>query len=99
MPDHATWPKGGVSVETGLYETINRQRKGTYKVFKGQPEFMTEHRQYHRDEKGKVVKVVDDMLDAARYAYMMRRYGIRQGDINKPLTVTMPRPIRAMGVR
>ena len=99
LPDHATWPKGGVSVETGLYETINRQRKGTYKVFKGQPEFMTEHRQYHRDEKGKIVKVVDDMLDAARYAYMMRRYGIRQGDINKPLTVTMPRPIRAMGVR
>ena len=42
---------------------------------------MAEHRQYHRNEKGQIVKVMDDILDAGRYAYMMRRYAIKQGDI------------------
>jgi phage terminase large subunit-like protein len=99
LPEHATWQKGGVSVENGLYETANRQRSGTYKIFKGQPDLMAEHRQYHRDEKGKIVKVVDDILDAGRYAYMMRRYAIKQGEINKPKVFKRPRPIKPMGRR
>ena len=37
--------------------------------------------QYHRDEKGKIVKVRDDLLDAIRYAYMMKRESIPYGDI------------------
>jgi len=100
LPEHATWQKGGMSVETGLYEIANRQRSGTYKVFKGQPDLMIEHRQYHRDEKGKIVKVIDDILDAGRYAYMMRRYAINQGDINKRKQQgRRPKPIKAMGIR
>jgi len=78
---HATWPLGGVSVENGIYEIQDRQRKGTYKIFKGQPDLMAEHRQYHRDDKGKIVSVMDDLLDAGRYAYMMRRKAIKSGDI------------------
>jgi len=98
--DHATWQKGGVSVENGLYEIANRQRKGTWKIFKGQPDSMAEHRQYHRDEKGKVVKVMDDILDAKRYAYMMLRYAKKQGEIStvKPV-FKRPSPLRPMGRR
>ncbi len=99
LPEHATWQKGGNSVETGLYEIGKRQRNGTFKVFKGQPDYMAEHRQYHRDEKGKIVKVLDDLLDANRYAYMMLRFAIYQGEINKPTQIRRPRPVRALGAR
>jgi len=99
LPEHATWQKGGNSVETGLYEIGKRQRNGTFKVFKGQPDYMTEHRQYHRDEKGKIIKVLDDLLDANRYAYMMLRFAIYQGEINKPTQIRRPRPVRALGAR
>lgn len=84
---HATWEKGGMSVESGIYEIGNKQRNGTYKIFKGQAGFMEEHRQYHRDDKGKIVKVLDDLLDAGRYGYMMRRFAIKQGDTGKPKEV------------
>ena len=99
LPDHATWGKGGVSVEAGLYEILDRQRKGTYKIFKGQPDLMAEHRQYHRDEKGGIVKTMDDILDAARYAYMMRRYAKRVGEIGKIIKFIMPQPIKPVGRR
>lgn len=98
LPEHSTWPEGGVSVENGLYETLDRQRKGTYKIFRGQPELMEEHRQYHRDEKGKVVKIRDDILDAARQAYMMRRFAKRAGEVGQPAPhVIMPQPVGTMG--
>jgi hypothetical protein len=78
---HATWDTGGNSVESGIYQINDLQRKGKYKIFRGQSDFMAEHRQYHRDEKGKIVKTYDDLIDAARYAYMMKRYAVRVGDI------------------
>lgn len=100
LPEHATWVKGGVSVEAGLYEILDRQRKGTYKIFKGQPALMEEHRQYHRDEKGKIVKVMDDILDGGRYAYMMLRYAKKSGEINNgPPKIIRPQPIKAKGRR
>lgn len=99
LHEHATWAKGGVSVENGLYEIANRQRKGTWKIFKGQPDAMAEHRQYHRDDKGKIVKVMDDILDAKRYAYMMLRYAKKQGDIGMKPVYKMPAPIKVMGRR
>lgn len=83
LPKHATWPDGGNSVETGLYLINDAMRKGKFKVFRGCIDFMEEFRQYHRDDKGKIVKVRDDILDSARYAYMMRRYAKRFGDIGK----------------
>lgn len=97
LANHATWPNGGVSVENGLYEIANLQRQGRYKIFKGQPDLMAEHRQYHRDEKGKIVKVFDDILDAGRYAYMMRRYAKKVGSIGKKPVFVMPRPIKPLG--
>lgn len=83
LASHATWQEGGNSVESGLYLIADAMRKGKFKIFKGLIQVMDEFRQYHRDEKGKIVKVRDDLLDAIRYAYMMKRYAVRFGDIGK----------------
>jgi phage terminase large subunit-like protein len=102
--EHATWATGGTSVESGIRYIQDKQSNGTYKVFKGQADFMQEHRQYHRappkDGIGasKIVKTLDDMLDAGRYAIMMRRYAKKQGDIFKPIDKSYrPMPIPTIG--
>jgi len=77
----ATWPEGGNSVETGLYEINDLMRKGKFKIFSGLRQLLDEVLQYHRDDKGKISKTMDDLLDAVRYAYMMRRFSVRVGDI------------------
>jgi phage terminase large subunit-like protein len=99
LPDHAAWPTGGTSVESGLYEILDRMRKGTLKIFRGQMDLMEEVRQYHRDEKGKIVKVRDDILDSVRYAYMMRRFAKASGDIG-PVIFSNRKPprIKPMGI-
>lgn len=71
---HATWPAGGVGVEAGLVEMYERMTTGRFKVFSHLSAFFDEKMSYHRDENGKIVKVNDDILSAARYAYMMRRF-------------------------
>lgn len=99
LPEHATWPKGGYSVENGLYEMLDRFRKGTMKIFRGQNDLMEEYRQYHRDEKTKIVKVRDDILDGARYAYMMRRCAKRKGDLLAPAKFRRPAPLKRIRTR
>jgi len=81
--DHATWDEGGNSVESGLYNINDLMSKGKFKIFKGLAQVLEEVRQYHRDEKGKIVKVKDDILDSIRIAYMMRRYAVQIGGIGK----------------
>lgn len=83
LPEHATWPDGGNGVEAGLYELLDLMRKGKFKVFRGLRCWFDEFLQYHRDERGKIVKTGEDVMDATRYAYMMRRHAIRYGDIGK----------------
>lgn len=107
---HATWPpttnikgqseSGGNSVEHGLYEIGDLMRKGKFKIVRGLTDLMAEVRQYHRNEKGAIVKSFDDLLDAARYAYMMRRYAVRVGDLlsGKPKPF-IPQPVKAIGRR
>jgi phage terminase large subunit-like protein len=79
--ERATWEDGSNGVEAGLYEIRDLMRKGKFKVFSGLRDVFDEILQYHRDEKGKIVKVRDDLLDAIRYAYMMKREAIPYGDI------------------
>ena len=79
--ERATWEDGGNGVEAGLYEIRDLMRKGKFKVFSGLRDVFDEILQYHRDDKGKIVKVRDDLLDAIRYAYMMKRESIPYGDI------------------
>ena len=109
LPEMATWPpvtdkegkqkSGGNSVEQGLYEILDLMRVGKFKILRGLIPVMDEVRQYHRDEKGKVVKTLDDLLDAIRYAYMMRRYAVRVGDTSAVKKVHIPRPIGTIGRR
>lgn len=94
LANHATWPDGSNGVEAGLFEILDLMRKGKFKVFKGLRAFLDEFLQYHRDDKGKIVKTGDDVLDAARYAYMMRRFAVRKGLVGKPKQQTItPIPI------
>lgn len=99
LGEYATWPEGGNSVENGLYEILQRARSGRFKIFRGQPDLMNEWRQYHRDDKGRIVKTFDDILDAIRYAYMMRRCAMRQGELLNPKRAHIPQPLRSMGRR
>ncbi|MCK6840513.1 terminase large subunit domain-containing protein [Enterobacter roggenkampii] len=84
LPEHAQWEDGSRAVEPGLFEIYDLMRRGKFRVFSGLRDFFEEYNFYHRDEKGKIVKVRDDILDAVRYAYMMRRYAIRFADIKNP---------------
>lgn len=74
LAEHATWPGGGVGVEAGLVEMYERMTTGRWKVFSHLSDFFDEKMSYHRDEMGRIVKINDDILSAARYAYMMRRF-------------------------
>jgi phage terminase large subunit-like protein len=61
------------SVETGLYTCWQLLSEGRIKVFKTLGNFLNEIRVYRRDEKGKVVKTNDHLMDAFRYLIMTGR--------------------------
>lgn len=84
LPDHATWPDGSNGVEAGLFEIRELMSSGKMKIFAGLRDLLDEFLQYHRDENGKIYKVKEDLLDAVRYAYMMRRFAIAYGEVGKP---------------
>lgn len=55
------------AVEAGIQECWERLSTGKLKVFKTLPNWLQEWRFYNRDEKGRVVKKDDHMMDAMRY--------------------------------
>jgi hypothetical protein len=61
------------SVETGLYEVWTRLSAGKIKVFDTCTNWLAEYRMYRRDEKGKIVKDNDHLMDATRYWEMTGR--------------------------
>ena len=99
LKDKVTWPDGSNSVEVGLMEIIDLMQKGKFKVFAGLRDVFDEILQYHRDDKGKIAKVRDDLLDAIRYAYMMRRYAVQYGLIGKTKTKRIPMAQKSWGRR
>lgn len=84
LPEHATWPTGGNSVELGLVELYQAMSDGKFKVFNHLTDFFAEKMNYHRDEDGKIVKVQDDILSAVRYAWMMKRFAAQKVRRMKP---------------
>lgn len=54
-------------VESGLYEVWQRLSSGRLKVFSNCTNWLAEFRIYRRDEKGRVVKENDHLMDATRY--------------------------------
>lgn len=94
LHEFATWPDGSNGVEAGLFELRDLMLKGKLKVFAGLRDWLDEFLQYHRDENGKIAKTRDDLMDATRYAYMMRRFAMPFGEVGKPKRIdAMPLPI------
>jgi hypothetical protein len=58
------------AVEAGLFAVLNRMSTGGIKVFRSLQYFFEEFRMYRRDEKGKVVKERDHLMDCLRYLVM-----------------------------
>jgi hypothetical protein len=73
LGSHATHPDGGMSVEAGVMEILQRMQTGRFKVFSHLGVWLNEFRMYHRKD-GLIVKERDDVMDATRYAVMMLRF-------------------------
>lgn len=58
------------TVEAGLFAVYQRLSRGGLKVFETMHNWRKEYRIYRRDEKGKVVKENDHLMDATRYLIM-----------------------------
>jgi phage terminase large subunit-like protein len=74
LGEHATFPQGGYSTEAGILDMEQAMTTGRWRVNKNLQDWFQEYRLYHRDEKGMIVKVNDDLLSASRIGWMMRRY-------------------------
>ena len=97
LAEHATWDGKSNSVEQGLYELRERMQTGRFKAFRGCRPFFDEFLQYHRDDKGKIVKTQDDVLDSSRISYMMRRHAQPKGQRGKKPTIYIPKSLKPMG--
>jgi hypothetical protein len=62
--------KANKSIESGLLETLDRLSTGRLKIFRTLQHTLSEIRLYRRDEKGRVVKKNDHLMDAMRYGVM-----------------------------
>jgi len=58
------------AVETGIQKVWLLLSSGRIKVFKSCLNFLAEYRLYRRDEKGKIVKTHDHLMDCLRYLIM-----------------------------
>lgn len=77
LHEHATHEReGGYGLEAGVTEMFERFKGGRLKVFSTCYEFFAEYRMYYR-KNGKIVTNEDDVLSAARYGMMMRRFARR----------------------
>lgn len=72
---HAQFLNGSVSVEAGIMEIAEAMRTGRFKVARHLAEWFQEYGLYHRKD-GKIVKENDDLMDATRYAWMMKRFAL-----------------------
>lgn len=55
------------SVESGIYKVGQMLASGQLKVFSTLRNWLSEYRVYRRDEKGKIIKKNDHLMDATRY--------------------------------
>jgi phage terminase large subunit-like protein len=69
----AQFDDGSIAVEAGIMDILDRMQTGRWKVFRHLNDWFEEFRLYHRKD-GRIVKEMDDLMDASRYALMMKRY-------------------------
>ena len=58
------------AVEAGIYTVWSLLEGGRIKVFASLTNFAAEYRLYRRDEKGKIIKKFDHLMDCGRYVIM-----------------------------
>lgn len=75
---NAKTEEGSTRVEAGLVEVRQAMVAGQFKVFSHLSEWFKEKATYLYKEDGSVTKEKDDLLDATRYAYIMRRYAVSE---------------------
>jgi len=64
---------GGVSLESGVMEMLERMKTGRLKIFSTQSGVFEELRMYHRKD-GRIVPFKDDLISAMRYAVLSLRH-------------------------
>lgn len=75
------------AIEAGLHEVYERLATGRLKIFNTLNNTLSEYRIYRRDEKGKIVKQNDHLMDALRYLIM----GIKHAETKPIPKVTGPK--------
>lgn len=90
------------SVESGIYEIWQMLSTGMLKIFNTCPLIIDEYRVYRRDEKGRIVKENDHLLDALRYlinsGLNIAQAGIRRTDKKADTQGSRPKQHGWMGV-
>lgn len=71
------------AVEAGLTEVWNLLVSGRLKVQEHLSNWRSEFRKYHRDEKGRIVKAHDHLMDATRYLMVSGRQHMRVKPVKK----------------
>lgn len=66
--------EGGNSVEASVLDMLDRMYQKKWKVFRTCTNWLKEKRMYHRDLKGKIVRMHEDLICASRYGGMMIRH-------------------------
>jgi hypothetical protein len=78
----AHFEDGGNSVEAGVMDMLNRMQTGRLRVAEHLGEFFDAFPMYHRQD-GRIVKELDDVLCAVRYALMMLKSARTQPDFSQ----------------
>ena len=75
LPGPASWSDEVLdnSVEPGVQGILTYMLAGRFKVFRTLTRWLREFDDYHRKD-GVIVKEDDDLMDATRVAFMMRRH-------------------------
>jgi phage terminase large subunit-like protein len=98
LPERATFPDGSNGLEAGVSEMLERFKSRRLRVFRHLAPWFEEFRMYHRKD-GQIVKVMDDLLSATRYAMMMLRHAKTQVEVQgDPIGALMRSQAAARGV-
>jgi len=70
-------------VEPAIEEMLGYMKRGCFTIASHMGELAEEILNYHRDEDYKIVRLRDDLISAARYAFMMRRSGKQLSEVEE----------------
>ncbi len=73
LPEAFQNPGGGIAIEPGLWEMLQRMQTGRFKVADHLQNFVQELQRYHRKD-GRAVALDDDLISATRYALMSLQF-------------------------